>query len=513
MSMSRIDATISSSPADLESADRALMQRPRLSIRLRVALGFMLTFVLICIMTLSAMIFMSRLGAKQLFIEKAGNYAFEIQQARRYEKNFLLYGTDLYDALSYVGNAQNVLQASRDDFLAIIGEKAYNHMFANLEHYRELLETLERLNGTADSPTADRLGVFQSELRRSGAELVADAADAIDKERMSFHSWLRSAKIFAASALVFILILETCIVIFIARQIFLPFKRFENYMRRIAGGDFSPITPVKKFQDEFTNLAVAVNRMLKEIQDRGNQLVESRKMAAIGTLTAGIAHEINNPLNNISLTAESLIGDFKELPEDEKIDMLKDIFSQVERAGATVANLLDFTHRDQIAFKPLDIRAVLASAAALLSNELLLSNITLKMNAEDNLPAVYGHYQNLQQVFLNLFLNAKEAMPAGGELEVNSCLQGPLVRIDIHDTGVGIPEEHLSRIFEPFFTTKEVGKGAGLGLSVSFGIIEKHHGAISVTSMCGNGSTFTILLPSAVSSDAPLNGSISEMTA
>jgi two-component system, NtrC family, sensor kinase len=508
-----MDATVFSSPADLESADRALMQRPRLSIRLRVALGFMVTFVLICIMTLSAMIFLSRLGAKQLFIEKAGNYAFEIQQARRYEKNFLLYGTDLYDALSYVGNAQNVIEASRDDFVSIIGEKAYKHMSDNLEHYRGLLETLARLNGTADNPTADRPGVFQSELRRSGAELVADAANAIDKERMSFHSWLRSARILAASALVFILLLETGIVIFIARQIFLPFKRFENYMCRIATGDFSPITPVKKFQDEFTNLAVAVNRMLKEIQDRGNQLVESRKMAAIGTLTAGIAHEINNPLNNISLTAESLIDDFRELSEDEKIDMLKDIFAQVERAGATVANLLDFTHRDHIAFKPLDIRAVLASAAALLNNEMMLNNIALKMTAEDDLPAVNGHYQNLQQVFLNLFLNAKEAMPAGGELAVSSCLQGSFVRIDIRDSGVGIPEEHLSRIFEPFFTTKEVGKGTGLGLSVSFGIIQKHSGAISVTSACGKGSTFTILLPTTVSTDALINGSASEITA
>ncbi|MDA8140619.1 MAG: HAMP domain-containing sensor histidine kinase [Desulfobacteraceae bacterium] len=486
---------ILSSPDDLALAVRALRQRPRLTIRLCVALGFMGTFVLICIMTGAAMIFMSKLGAKEMFIEKAGNYTFEIQQARRFEKNFLLYGTDLADALTYVGNAKEILNTEREDFRAIIGAKAYTQMAANLDHYDALLKSLEKTAGPTNAHNEEALNALQAELRRSGAELVADAANAVDKERLSFHRWLHSAKIIAAFFLILILIFEILIVTFIARQIFLPFKRFENYMRRIAEGDFSPVTPVKKFQDEFSDLAVAVNRMLKEIQDRGNQLVESRKMAAIGTLTAGIAHEINNPLNNISLTAEALIDDFQALGEEEKLEMLKEISGQVERAAATVANLLDFTQRDRSAFKPLAIRDVITASAALLNSELALNHITLKVSEEDHLPLVLGHFQNLQQVFLNLFINAKEAMPEGGELDVHCTLQGDLVRVDIRDTGIGIPERHLSRIFDPFFTTKEVGKGTGLGLSVSFGIIERHHGTISVKSEINNGTTFTILLP------------------
>ena len=266
-------------------------------------------------------------------------------------------------------------------------------------------------------------------------------------------------------------------------------------MRRIAAGDFSPVTPVKKFQDEFTDLAVAINRMLKEIQDRGNQLLETRKMAAIGTLTAGIAHEINNPLNNISLTVESLIDDFPELPDPEKIDMLKDIFSQVERAGATVANLLDFTHRDQSAFTPLSIHDVLVSTLALLNNELQLNHIRLNLDFAQDLPAINGHRQNLQQVFLNLLINAEEAMPDGGELTIKGILQDDFVRIDIGDTGMGIAEKDLLHIFDPFFTTKAVGRGTGLGLSVSFGIIEKHNGSIKVTSKPGKGSVFSVFLP------------------
>ena len=488
---------ISSTSADLNSADQALKQRPKLSIRFRVVLCFMLTCLLIGTITISAVIFLSKLEAKQLFLEKADSYMFEIQQARRYEKNYLLYGTDLPDARLYVENARNVLSAAQQDFCAIIGQSAYTRMSANLGRYHELLKHLEQLAASPESRQAAEHQAIQTELRRSGAELVADAADAIERERVSFHSWLHTSRIIAVSVLVLGLLIETLMVAFITRQIFLPLNRFENYMQRIAAGDFSPIWPAKRFQDEFTDLALAINSMLKEIQDRGHQLAESRKMAAIGTLTAGIAHEINNPLNNISITAETLIDEFHDYSDKEKLDMLREIFNQVERAGATVANLLDFTHRDPRAFQSIAIADVLASTAALAKNELLLSHVTLDMHLDDALPPVRGYHQNLQQAFLNLFLNAIEAMPSGGVLSVRSGLENGHIRVDISDTGIGIPEEDRERIFDPFFTTKAIGKGTGLGLAVTFGIIAKHRGTISVQSQYGKGATFTVLLPAA----------------
>jgi len=483
------------SPSDFESAEKALKQRPRFSIRFRITLGFLLTFLVVCAVTVAGIVFISKLGAKQLFIEKAGNYAFEIQQARRFEKNYLLYGTDLYDALSFVNNARNVLRAARQDFCTAIGESAYVIMSENLEHYHDLLEQLGELGTKEDAESTEARTRVQSDLRRSGSELVSDAANAIDQERLIFHSWLHTSKIMAICALAIILLLEIYIVTFIARQIFLPFTRFESYMQRIAVGDFSPVTPVKRFQDEFTDLAVAINRMLQEINDRGNQLVQARKMAAVGTLTAGIAHEINNPLNNISLTTEALIDDFHQWSDEEKLDMLKDISSQVERAGATVANLLDFTRRDQSAFKQVDIGEVITATASLLKNEMLLGHISLDMAMEKELPPVMGNHQNLQQVFLNLFLNAMEAMPGGGTLTVTGCREGDVVRIDIIDTGEGIPEDLLHRIFEPFFTTKDVGKGTGLGLSVSFGIVTMHNGSITAKNRKDGGAVFTVQLP------------------
>lgn len=485
----------SSTYADIESADRALTQRQRSSIRFRIALGFILNFLLICTIIVVTVIFISKLGAKQLFLEKAGNYVFEIQQARRFEKNYLLYGKGLSDALSFVNNARNILITSRTDFCYIIGENAFNNMSNTLQKYQSLLENLIKLSGEADPEMEERRSVFQSGLRLSGTELFSEASNAVDQERLKFNTWLHTSKIIAFATLTLILVFEVFIVTFITRQIFVPFKRFENYMHRIAGGDFTPITPAKRYQDEFTDLAIAVNRMLKEIQDREKQLIESRKMAAIGTLTAGIAHEINNPLNNISLTTETLIYEFNEWSEEQKMDMLRDIYSQVERAGATVANLLDFTHRDESSFKVLSVRDVLESTAVLINNELLVNNITLEMKFDDGFSRIRGHHQNLQQVFLNLLLNAIEAMHNGGELIILTSVEGNSVRIDISDTGIGIPEEHLGKIFDPFFTTKEVGKGTGLGLSVSYGIIEKHHGSIVAKSEAGKGTTVSVLLP------------------
>jgi two-component system NtrC family sensor kinase len=484
-----------SNSADIRSAEMALTQRPRTTIRMIVALGFILNFILICLITVAVVLFISKLGAKKLFLEKAGDYVFEIQEARRFEKNYLLYGIGLPDAISFTDNAQEVLTSSRTEFINVTGKKAFTNMSNILDRYQGLLKKINQSTGNNGSIPDDSSGFLQSELRSAGAELLSDASSAIDKERLSFDTWLYTSKIIAFTGLAIILVFEIFLVTFITQQIFLSFKRFESYMHRIAGGDFSPITPVKKYQDEFTDLAVTINWMLKEIKDRENQLIESRKMAAVGTLTAGIAHEINNPLNNISLTAEAMIEEFSEWSEEEKMDMLKDIFTQVERASATVANLLDFTHRDETSFNVLPVQEILESTTTLIKNELLVNNISLKMRFDDNISKIRGHHQNLQQVFLNLFLNAIDAMKNGGDLSISTRVEGNAVRIDVRDTGTGIPKENLGMIFDPFFTTKEVGKGTGLGLSVSYGIIEKHHGTITAESEEGKGTNITVFLP------------------
>jgi signal transduction histidine kinase len=182
--------------------------------------------------------------------------------------------------------------------------------------------------------------------------------------------------------------------------------------------------------------------------------------------------------------------------------MLNTIAEQLERAGTTVANLLDFTRRDESSFEAVAINEIVARTVKLIGNEINLNNVSTDLDLAENLPRVQGNVHNLQQVFLNLFLNAIQAMPDGGTLSVKSFVNDGKVRIDVTDAGVGIPAENLDKVFDPFFTTKEVGKGTGLGLSVSYGIIRKHHGTLTVASEVGKGTTFTITLPVSDSTNA-----------
>jgi signal transduction histidine kinase len=283
----------------------------------------------------------------------------------------------------------------------------------------------------------------------------------------------------------------------LARQVLRPIGRFIRYVGRIADGDFSPIVPARRYRDEFSTLAVAINRMLDELTARQQQLLQSRKMAAVGTLTSGVAHELNNPLNNISLTVETLLDDFDDMDEERKKKLLEDIFTQVQRAGATVRNLLDFTRKDQPVFTPVSMSDLLRASLKLVGNELALAGVEATVDVPSDLPPVNGNPRNLEQVFLNLFLNALEVMPDGGTLDVTATLQGGLVRVAVRDSGPGIRPEHLDQVFEPFFTTKEAGEGTGLGLSVSYSIVEKHGGHLEVESQPGEGTTFTVSLPAA----------------
>jgi len=221
-------------------------------------------------------------------------------------------------------------------------------------------------------------------------------------------------------------------------------------------------------------------------------------MAAVGTLTAGVAHELNNPLNNISLTTEAIIDAYDDYPREQQLKMLEDILTQVERASATVRNLLDFTRVEKPVFVPVSLHQVVQECTRLLANEARIADVELEIDVGPDLPAVLGNPRDLQQVFLNLFLNAIQAMPEGGTITARGVEAGSgEVRVDVTDTGQGIPEENLASIFDPFFTTKEVGTGTGLGLTVTYGIVEKHHGRLLVESEVGTGTTFSCFLPRA----------------
>jgi two-component system NtrC family sensor kinase len=255
--------------------------------------------------------------------------------------------------------------------------------------------------------------------------------------------------------------------------------------------------PIRRTRDEFTDLAIAINRMTRELERREEFLLQTQKLRAVGSLTAGIAHEVNNPLNNIMLTAAVLEEDFDTMPRKEQLELVEDIVTQTDRARKIVSNLLDFARESEITSEPLRIHEVVGDAVRLAANQLRLSGVELVLDVAEDLPRVNGDRQYLSQVFVNLILNALEAMMDGGRLTLSSdlSLDTGCIAINITDTGPGMSPEVLKSIFDPFFTTKTMGRGTGLGLSVSLGIIQKHGGEIRVASKIGEGTTFTVILP------------------
>jgi signal transduction histidine kinase len=475
-------------------AQRTLEERPSISLRLRIALVFIICALFIGGITVGSIFVLSRFQTKMHFLEAVDECVFEIQEARRYEKNFFLYGTSLYDATDHIYRAHRLVESNLRSVEEVVGSDTARKWLANIERYERLLEELAGSTKNPALDEGDRQG-SEAQLRRYGAAILEEASEMSTKERQAMNAMVRTAMLGAGASMGFMVLLMLVLADQLARQVIRPVGRFIRYVGRIAEGDFSPIRPTRPYKDEFSTLAVAINRMLDELKSRQEQLLQTRKMAAVGNLTSGVAHELNNPLNNISLTVETLLDDFEETDDDRKKKLLNDIFIQVQRASATVRNLLDFTRKDLPAFTAVSIQDVLQSTLNLVGNELALAKVESHLDVEDGLPPVYGNPRNLQQVFLNLFLNAMQAMPRGGTLTVRADHEGDSVRVSVRDTGVGIPEVDLEKIFEPFFTTKEAGEGTGLGLSVSYSIIEKHGGRLEVQSQPGEGTTFLVHIP------------------
>lgn len=235
--------------------------------------------------------------------------------------------------------------------------------------------------------------------------------------------------------------------------------------------------------------------MEKKLQDTHLQLVSSEKMASLGKLAAGIAHEINNPLGGILIYSSLMMEDLPE--EDPKRGDLARIVQETGRCKEIVKSLLEFARQTEPKKEPTDINRAINDGLFFLVNQALFHNIRIVKNLDPFLPFVRGNSGQLKQVFMNIIVNAAEAMHGNGTLTITTSLSPDrkTVWIDFGDTGEGIPEENLSRIFDPFFTTKDVGKGTGLGLATSYGIVQDHGGTINVRSKVGLGTSFIIELP------------------
>lgn len=479
-----------------EEAQRALRERPRVSIRARLTVGLAIWVTVSVAITVVSIVLIGRIQAKLRIVEAVDRYTFEIQQARRFEKNWFLYQTNLADALEQAHLASDILERDSASMASVIGEQAVSAMRTRVARYQALLS---RLTAPAELAQAGGIQAVEAELRVQGAEMVAEADELARKERASVATLLNMSRRIAVGFQLALLVLILVLATFIARQMLAPLNRIMLAARRIAEGDLTPITPRRRYHDEFSDLATAINYMLHELVRRQQILVHAHKLQAVGTLTAGVAHELNNPINNLMLTAAALEEEYADLDDDERKEMVADLVSESERARDIVRNLLDFARASDVELAPIDVEQLIGDTLQLASNQIKLAKVRVRGELEENVPPVYGDRRQLTQVLLNLVLNALDAMLGGGTLTitVDTSPDGSFVNIALHDTGVGIPAQNLDRIFQPFFSTKRQAKGTGLGLSVSLGIIKQHGGDIRVESEPGQGTTFMVSLPNA----------------
>ncbi|MBN2542663.1 cache domain-containing protein [bacterium] len=281
-----------------------------------------------------------------------------------------------------------------------------------------------------------------------------------------------------------------------------PIKCLVKVVDKMAEGDLSHRVECKS-GDEIGELAIVFNMMADSIQERDEKLkeyakqkiMESERLAMIGQLAAGVAHEINNPLGSILLYSHLILEDMEE--NDQARKNLEKVIEQATRSKKIVKGLLDFARQTEPEMDLYNVNDIINNVISLVEGQAAFQNIIIHLNLYPSLPEVMLDKSQIQQVFLNILLNAAEAIEGEGELSIQTeyLADQNVLSAKFTDTGCGIPEEKIDRIFEPFFTLKKEGKGTGLGLAISYGIMKKHDGSISVKSKIGEGTTFTVSFP------------------
>src|SRR5512143_349387 len=400
---------------------------------------------------------------------------------RRYEKNVMLYRNR--DAFAVFERA---LAAPALRSVPEIGN--YQARVAGLYRlYEEEKEAIEKLRQTA-------------------REIQSFTQNLSKRERSDIATMIKMSVNLLLLALVLVVVLGIIINIKLATSIATPIRTLEKITKKISQGDFSEQIEVKG-QDELSSLEASFNLMeeklknalwslehtIEKLREKQAQLVEAEKLASVGKLAAGIAHEINNPLTAV-LTFSNLMLE-QCPPGDPRHERLKLMARETNRARNIVRQLLNFGRELTIKPEMINVNRPVSELADSLAAQDAFKGVELAMKLDENLPAGEADPAQVGQVVMNMLLNAIHAITLPGRIEVVTRRNGNAVEIVFSDTGRGIPEEHIHKIFDPFFTTKEAFKGTGLGLAVSYGIIKKHGGDIEVASSEGKGTTFTVRLP------------------
>ncbi|MGE5172277.1 MAG: sensor histidine kinase [Betaproteobacteria bacterium] len=521
-----------------------------MSLKKKIALGFFISAFIIAILAAFEYINFIELRKEVRYLEVTDTIGRKSLQLRRHEKNFLLYSPQKSDEEAaavhdYLGQLKDILAQNphidKADKLALRGSLAeYERRFTTIEASAKRLTSLfektgasyprneqlfalveatflerplrsadflerQRLLPRGHALTAElrELDAEITALRKTGEDILVTSKDLDKVAREKAETVIRVSQI---AILIFF-------PLFFAVGIGMLFFITANVVRRlmllisvvektgkgsyphlaVAPSDGGARDEVGLLIDKFNDMEDQLALHEAELEHKNRELMQAKKLAAIGTLASGVAHELNNPLNNIYLSAQMLTREAGEKCSPEVKEAVSDIVGQTERVKRIVSDLLEFARGKELQFQEVDLAGLITDAYKLARSSRDLDGIRFSLTSDPSRMIVSADQGQLEQVFTNLFINAVDAMKAQGDLTVQVKQEAERVVIRVSDTGRGIPRESLDKIFEPFFTTKD--KGTGLGLAIVYNIVKKHNGDITVESEEGKGTTFTIILP------------------
>jgi signal transduction histidine kinase len=480
-----------------------------MKIRDKLFLGFGLYLALAVVFGILAYKDLGTISTHLRHLEISDDTTNALLEMRRYEKNYLLYreASSLSEIANYLTTMKGSIEKIRPEMASNIGAERMAMLDRALNQYEQLVGQFGMpggRGGTVNAGQGDQAA--EERIRATAREIQVYVEENAKEERSDIEAILRISTVLLFVTLAVIVIAGTIINFQLAKSIVTPIHDLERVTKKIARGDFSESIKVRghdeisllaesfnQMEDKLDQAMTALDEIIKKLREKQSQLVEAEKLASIGKLAAGIAHEINNPLTSV-LTFSNLMLE-QCPPDDPRHKRLKLMVKETDRARTIIRQLLNFGRESVLKPVKIDINRPVTEIAESLVAQEAFKDIELAMRLAEDLPEVYADPAQIGQVVLNILLNSVHAITPPGRIEVATSLVKDHIEIRFSDTGKGIPEEHLHKIFDPFFSTKDATKGTGLGLAVSYGIIKKHGGDIAVESTVGKGTTFIVRLP------------------
>ena len=462
-----------------------------MTIRTRIIIAALIQAAIILAISVFGYLSFHTILSKLGTIEIIDDLNISLLEIRKSEKNYFLY-SDLNALKEVVARGEEinkVVQFSKKEVFQGLGPNTYDTLVNNLTKY---LDLARKVIITGKTPPH-----FGEKFRSLGHELTRLSEVLLKRERRDvnnrIHHSIFMLIVSLSAVFLFQLVVWQYFFHFIIKELAIMGNLIEmasqGRLHEVAKQNIAP-------KNEIDDAIKALADMARELEKREAVLLQSEKLASLGILISGVAHELGNPLNNIALMAQGYLSLYDIMGDGEKKNFMADILTQTDRISKIINNLLDFSRQKKQELIETDPGNLVEKSIVLVNNQLKITNVKLHKNIEPDLPPIYVDPPQIEQVLVNLFINAIQAMPEGGDLSINvgQKVENGYLIIKVKDTGMGISKEDLLHIFDPFFTTKGT-KGTGLGLSVSYGIIRQHHGDIEVESEEGQGTTFTLKIP------------------